>query len=92
MELFLILLKGFRPLYNVKRRSVLVAVGVLYLPLHFIIVITIIIIIIIIIITFIINTIAIIFIITSILIKNSLLFLWGKLTVWFCFFPFLHLS
>ena len=79
MELFLILVKGFRPLYNALRSSVLVAVGVLYLPLHFvIIVITIIIIfiiIIIIIITFIINTIAIIFIITTIFMKNSLLFL-----------------
>ena len=37
--LFLILLKGLRPLCNVTRSSVLVAVGVLYLPLHFVIVI-----------------------------------------------------
>ena len=37
--LFLILLKGLRPLCNVTRSSVLVAVGVLYLPLHFIIII-----------------------------------------------------
>ena len=36
--LFLILLKGLRPLCNVTRSSVLVAVGVLYLPLHFIII------------------------------------------------------
>ena len=34
----LILLKGLQPLYNVPRSSVLVAVGVLYLPLHFIII------------------------------------------------------
>ena len=35
----MILLKGLRTLCNVARSSVLVAVGVLYLPLHFIIVI-----------------------------------------------------
>ena len=40
--LFLILLKGLRPLCNVTRSSVLVAVGVLYLPLHFIIIVVII--------------------------------------------------
>ena len=44
--LFLILLKGLRPLYNVTRSSVLVAVGVLYLPLHFIITVIIIVVII----------------------------------------------
>ena len=38
----MILLKGLRTLCNVARSSVLVAVGVLYLPLHFIIVIIII--------------------------------------------------
>ena len=36
--LFLILLKGLRPLCNVTRSSALVAVGVLYLPQHFIII------------------------------------------------------
>ena len=41
-ELFLILLKGLRPLCNVTRSSVLVVAGVLYLPLHFIIIVTII--------------------------------------------------
>ena len=41
--LFLILLKGLRPLYNVIRSSVLVVVGVLYLSLHFIIIVIIII-------------------------------------------------
>ena len=46
MELFLILLKGFWPLYNVKRSSVLVVVELLCLPLHFILPIIIIIIII----------------------------------------------
>ena len=40
--LFLILLKGLRPLYNVIRSSVLVVVGVLYLSLHFIIIVIII--------------------------------------------------
>ena len=40
--LFLILLKNLRPLCNVTRSSVLVAVGVLYLPLHFIIIVIII--------------------------------------------------
>ena len=35
-ELFLILLKGFRSLCNVTRSSVLVVVGVLYMPLHFV--------------------------------------------------------
>ena len=38
VRLFLILLKGLRPLCNVTRNSVLVAVGVLYLSLHFIII------------------------------------------------------
>ena len=38
------LLKGFRPLCNVTRSSGLVVVGVLYLPLHFIIIIVVIII------------------------------------------------
>ena len=36
--LFLILLKNLRPLCNVTRSSVLVIVGVLYLPLHFIVI------------------------------------------------------
>ena len=36
--LFLILLKDLRTLCNVTRSSVLVAVGVLYLPLHFIVI------------------------------------------------------
>ena len=36
--LFLMLLKSLRPLCNVTRSSVLVAVGVLRLPLHFIII------------------------------------------------------
>ena len=38
MEVFLILVKDILTLYNVRRSSVLVVVGVLYLPLHFIIV------------------------------------------------------
>ena len=46
----MILLKGLRPLSNVTRSSVLVAVGVLYLLLHFIIIIVIIIIIIVVVI------------------------------------------
>ena len=37
MGLFFIFLKGLRPLCNVTRSSGLIAVGVLYLPLHFII-------------------------------------------------------
>ena len=36
-ELFLTLLKGLWPLCNATRSSVLVILGVLYLPLHFII-------------------------------------------------------
>ena len=40
--LFLILRKGFRSLCNVTRSSMLVVVGVLHLPLHFIIIIVII--------------------------------------------------
>ena len=83
-ELFLTLLKGFWSLCYVTRSFALVVVGVLYLPLHFIIFV--------IIITFIANIFFIIFIITRIFIKSSLLFLWGKLTVWFCFFHFIHLS
>ena len=69
VELFLILVKGLWPLYNVIRSSVLIAVRVLFLPLYFITII-----IIIFIITFIFNIIFIIFIITRIFIKNSLLF------------------
>ena len=38
MGLFLILLKDLRTLCNVTRSSVLVAVGVLDLPLHFIVI------------------------------------------------------
>ena len=45
--LFLILLKDLRPLCNVTRISVLVAVGVLYLPLHFIIIVIIVVVVII---------------------------------------------
>ena len=63
----------------------LVVVGVLYLPLHFIIIV-------IITITFIVNIIFIIFIMIRIFITSSLLYLWGRLTVWCCFFQFLHLS
>ena len=47
MGFFLILLKGFRPLRNVTRSSVLVAVGVIYLPLHFVIIVIIIVVVII---------------------------------------------
>ena len=92
--LFLILIKGFQSLFNVTRSSVLAVVGVLYLSLLFIVIIIIIVIIIVIIIniTFIINIIFVILIIIRIFIESSLLFLWGKLTVWFCFFLFLHLS
>ena len=43
---FLLLLKGLQPLCNVTRSSVLVAVGVLYLPLHFIIIVIIVVVII----------------------------------------------
>ena len=63
-----------------------------YMLLHFIIfvifiIITIIISIeIIIIIIIIINNIIFIVFIIRIFIKSSLLFLWGKLTIWFCFF------
>ena len=91
--LFLILIKGFQSLFNITRSSVLAVVGALYLSLRFIVIIIIVIIIVIIInITFIINIIFVILIIIRIFIESSLLFLWGKLTVWFCFFLFLHLS
>ena len=90
--LFLILIKGFQSLFNVTRSSVLAVVGVLYLSLRFIVIIIIVIIIVIINITFIINIIFVILIIIRIFIESSLLFLWGKWTVWFCFFLFLHLS
>ena len=85
----MILLKGFWPLYDVKRSSVLVVVELLCLPLHFILpIIIIIIIIIIIVVVFvvfvvavvvvivaIVNIIFIIFIVSRIFIMNSLLFL-----------------
>ena len=67
--------------YVMSQGAVLVVMGVLYLPLHFIIITN-----------FIVNIIFIISVIIRIFIKSSLLFLWGKLTVWFCFFQFLHLS
>ena len=89
-ELFLILLEGFRPWCNVTRSSVLVVVGVLCLPLHFIIIA--ILIIVIFISNFIVTINFIVFIIIRIFIKNSLLFLWGELTAWLCSFQFLHLS
>ena len=47
LSLFLILLKGLRPLCNIRRSSVLFAVGVLYLPLHFNIIVIIIVVVII---------------------------------------------
>ena len=72
MELFSILLKALRPLCNATRSSVLVVVGVLYLPLHFIInVVIIVIIIIIIIITIIV---IIILLILPLLLISFLLF------------------
>ena len=86
----MILLRGFWPLYDVKRSSVLVVVELLCLPLHFIlpIIIIIIIIIIIVVVVFvvfvvavvvvivaIVNIIFIIFIVSRIFIMNSLLFL-----------------
>ena len=64
----------------------------IYLLNILIIVIIIIIIIIITTTTFIVNIIFIISIISKIFIKSSLRFLWGKLTIWFCVFQFLHLS
>ena len=94
--LFLILLKDLRPLCNVTRSSVLVAVSVLYLPLHFIIIA--IIIIIIVVVAIMVSLISLLLLISCLLfiikifMKSSLLFLWGKLNVWFCFFQFLHLS
>ena len=66
-RLFLISFKGLRPLCNVTRSSVLVAVGVLYLPVHFIFVIIIIIIIIVII---------IVWLILLLLLISFLLFQW----------------
>ena len=92
----------------VTESSVLGTVKVLHVFRHFmiIIVIFIIIIIIIIIITIIIIIIAVVFTINiniifitfiiirlfGFLIKNSLLFLWGKLKVYVCFLQFLHVS
>ena len=82
----MILLKGFWPLYDVKRSSVLVVVELLCLPLHFILPIIIIIIIVVVVfvvfvvavvvvIVAIVNIIFIIFIVSRIFIMNSLLFL-----------------
>ena len=82
-------LKAFDHSVMSQRAPLLVVVSVLYLPLHFIIIV---IIIVVIAITFIANVIFIIFIIIRFFITSSLLFLWGKSTVWFCFFEFLHLS
>ena len=48
--LFLILLKSLQPLCNVTRSPVLVFVGVLYLPLHFVIVVIIIVVVVVVII------------------------------------------
>ena len=95
MELF-VMLVSFGLLY-VTESLVLGAVRVLHVFRHFIIIIVIfiIIIIIIVVITIIINIIFITFIIIRLLeflIKNSLLFLWGKLKVYVCFLQFLHVS
>ena len=62
--------------------------GVLYMLLDFIIfiIVVIITIIIIIVVAVVVNVIFIISITIRILIKSSLLFLWVKLTIWFCFF------
>ena len=49
--LFFILLKGLQPLCIVTRGSALVAVGVLYLPLHFIVIAIIIVVVIIVLLT-----------------------------------------
>ena len=82
-------LKAFYHSVMSQGAVLLAVVGILYLPLNFIIIVIIIVIITII---FIVNIIFIIFIIIRIFITSSLPFLWGKLTVWFCFFQFLHLS
>ena len=91
MELFVILVNSFQPLYIVTMRSILVVVGVVYLPLRFIFfVIIITIVIVIVIIISIINVISFTLLLLGFLNKNSLRFLWGKLTVWFCCLHFLH--
>ena len=76
-------------------RHFIIIIGIIIIIIVIIIVIIIIIIIIIIVvITIIINIIFITFIIIRLLeflIKNSLLFLWGKLKVYVCFLQFLHL-
>ena len=92
VELFVIL-AAFGPLY-VTESSILGAVRVLHVFRHFIII-FIIIVIIVVVITIITNIIFITFIIIRLLgflIKNSLLFLWGKLKVYVCFLQFLHVS
>lgn len=68
----MILVNGFRPLYNVTRSSVLVVVGVLDLLLHFILIVFLIIIFVVD--TIIISIIIVTFVITRILNRNSLLF------------------
>ena len=76
MELFEILVNSFQPLYIVTMRSILVVVGVLYLPLRFIFfVIIITIVIVIVIIISIINVISFTLLLLGFLNKNSLRFL-----------------
>ena len=77
VELFVILVNSFRPLYSLTGNSVLVVVSVLDLSLHFIIFV-------IIIITIIINIIFITFIINMIFEQEQF-----KFTVWLCFIWFL---
>ena len=92
VDLFVIL-TAFGPLY-VTESSILGAVRVLHVFCHFIII-FVIIVIIVAVITIIINIIFITFIIIRLLgflIKNSLLFLWGKLKVYVYFPQFLHVS
>ena len=74
MELFVILVNSFQPLYIVTMRSILVVVGVLYLPLRFIFFI-IIITIVIVIVNSIINVISFTLLLLGFLNKNSLRFL-----------------
>ena len=80
-ELFWYYLKAFGHSVMSQGAPLLVVVGVLYLPLHIIIIVIITII-------FIVNIIFVISIIIRIFITINLLFLRGKLTVWFCSFNF----
>ena len=85
MDLFLILVNGFRSLYNVTKSLVLVVVRVLDLPLHFLLLLSLLLL------PFLLTSFSLLLLLLEFLKKNNLLFLWGDLTVKLFVLQFFHL-